>query len=83
MISSASGEMRSIRHHPFRLLLRNPGGMLITEKYGGIRIYRNGALDPRPLSGTPRPSCYPFRAYLDGHQLLDGRVIFQARAGLN
>lgn len=29
------------------------GDMLITEKFGGIRLFRNGGLDPEPVAGAP------------------------------
>lgn len=47
-----------------------PGGdLLITERQGGLRIFRNGRLDPNPISGTP--DC--FRIGLNGFKevLLD------------
>jgi glucose/arabinose dehydrogenase/cytochrome c2/sugar phosphate isomerase/epimerase len=29
------------------------GDILVTERQGGLRVFRNGALDPKPLSGVP------------------------------
>src|SRR5688572_2260753 len=29
------------------------GDLLITERMGGLRVWRNGALDPQPIRGMP------------------------------
>lgn len=39
--------------YPFSMAWLPDGGMLITERQGGLRIFRNGALDPKPLAGVP------------------------------
>jgi glucose/arabinose dehydrogenase len=38
---------------PWSLAFLPGGGMLVTEKYGGIRQIRDGALLPQPLEGVP------------------------------
>jgi glucose/arabinose dehydrogenase len=40
-------------NHPWALALLPDGDMLITEKFGGVRVWRNGALDPDRLAGGP------------------------------
>jgi glucose/arabinose dehydrogenase len=39
--------------HPWALAFLPDGGMLISERPGRLRIFRNGMLDPRPVSGIP------------------------------
>ena len=61
-----SGEVHTSRHHDFRVVsvvqgLANPwgiaflpaGDMLVTERPGRLRVVRDGALDPTPVSGIP------------------------------
>jgi aldose sugar dehydrogenase len=38
---------------PWSIAFLPTGEMLVTEKVGRLRIVRNGALDPAPISGTP------------------------------
>ena len=40
--------------NPWSLTFLPNGDMLITEKPGRLRIVRNGALDPQPISGVPQ-----------------------------
>lgn len=40
-------------NHPWCLTFLPSGDMLVTERNGGIRIIRDGALDPTPISGAP------------------------------
>lgn len=39
--------------HPWSLAFLPDGSMLITERPGRIRVFRNGALDPTPVGGVP------------------------------
>jgi glucose/arabinose dehydrogenase len=45
--------------HPWSLALLPGGDILVTERAGRLRIIRNGALDPEPISGVPK-------AFVDG-----------------
>jgi glucose/arabinose dehydrogenase len=38
---------------PWSLATLPGGDILVTEKYGGVRLWRDGALLPRPLAGVP------------------------------
>jgi glucose/arabinose dehydrogenase len=38
---------------PWAIAFLPGGGMLITERVGRLRVLRDGALDPRPISGLP------------------------------
>ncbi len=40
--------------HPWSLAFLPDHGMLITERPGRLRVFRNGALDPRPIEGLPK-----------------------------
>ena len=40
--------------HPWSMAFLPDGGMLITERPGRLRIFRNGKLDPTPVSGVPK-----------------------------
>ncbi|WP_232831096.1 PQQ-dependent sugar dehydrogenase [Peristeroidobacter agariperforans] len=46
-------ELASGLRNPFSLAWLPNGDVLITERQGGLRIFSNGRLDPRPLSGVP------------------------------
>ena len=39
---------------PYALAFLPDGGILITERGGGLRIIRDGNLDPRPIAGVPK-----------------------------
>jgi glucose/arabinose dehydrogenase len=39
--------------HPWSLVFLPDGSMLVTERPGRLRIFRNGVLDPKPISGLP------------------------------
>jgi len=39
--------------HPWSLAFLPDGTMLVTERAGRLRLIRDGALDPRPVSGLP------------------------------
>ena len=38
---------------PFSIAFLPGGDMLVTERLGGLRIIRNGKLDPQPVAGVP------------------------------
>jgi glucose/arabinose dehydrogenase len=40
--------------HPWAIAFLPDGGMLITERAGRLRVFRNGALDPNPITGVPQ-----------------------------
>lgn len=40
--------------HPWSLAFLPDGAMLISERPGRLRIFRNGKLDPTPVSGAPQ-----------------------------
>jgi len=40
--------------HPWAIAFLPEGGMLITERAGRLRVFRNGALDPKPITGVPQ-----------------------------
>lgn len=41
--------------HPWALAFLPDGRMIVTERPGRIRLIQNGALDPKPVSGVPKP----------------------------
>ena len=46
-------ELASGLNAPWSMAWLPSGELLITEKFGGIRVFRDGQLDPRPLPGGP------------------------------
>jgi glucose/arabinose dehydrogenase len=40
--------------HPWAIAFMPDGRMLITERPGRLRVFRNGVLDPTPVSGVPQ-----------------------------
>ena len=40
--------------HPWSMVWLPDGSMLITERQGRLRIFRNGSLDPEPIAGVPK-----------------------------
>jgi aldose sugar dehydrogenase len=53
--------------YPFCLAFLPDGSMLVTERFGRLRIIRNGVLDPQPVGGLPA-------AYASGESGLPGAV---------
>jgi len=40
--------------YPFNMAFLPDGGILVTERFGRLRIIRNGVLDPKPVAGAPK-----------------------------
>jgi glucose/arabinose dehydrogenase len=40
--------------HPWSMVWLPDGSMLITERQGRLRIFRNGVLEPEPIAGVPK-----------------------------
>src|SRR5262245_65454112 len=40
--------------HPWAIAFLPDGGMLITERAGRLRVFRNGALDTKSITGVPQ-----------------------------
>lgn len=53
--------------YPFSMAFLPDGNMLVTERFGRLRIIRNGVLDPKPIEGLPK-------AYASGESGLPGTV---------
>src|SRR5579883_317624 len=53
--------------YPFSMAWLPDGSMLVTERFGRLRIIRNGVLDPKPIEGLPK-------AYGEGVSGLPGTV---------
>jgi aldose sugar dehydrogenase len=53
--------------YPFCLAFLPDGSMLVTERFGRLRIIRNGVLDPQPVAGLPA-------SYASGESGLPGTV---------
>jgi aldose sugar dehydrogenase len=53
--------------YPFSMAFLPDGSMLVTERFGRLRIIRNGVLDPKPIEGLPK-------AYGEGVSGLPGTV---------
>src|SRR5206468_895252 len=51
--------------HPWALAFLPDGAMLVTERPGRVRIVRNGALDPKPLTGVPPVQAQGFNGLMD------------------
>ena len=41
-------------NQPWSMAFLPDGGILITERPGRLRIFRNGRLDPNPIAGLPQ-----------------------------
>ena len=50
--------------HPWSLAILPHGDILVTELGGRLRIIRNGALDPEPITGVPEANSSAWRAGL-------------------
>lgn len=51
--------------HPWSMAWLPDGTMLITERPGRLRVFRNGALDPNPVPGTPEVLAFGQGGLLD------------------
>src|ERR1700749_2051365 len=51
--------------HPFSMAFLPDGAILVTERPGRLRIVRNGALDPTPISGLPPMHVRGLAGFLD------------------
>src|SRR6516162_5314532 len=73
--------------HPWAIAFLPDGGMLITERAGRLRVFRNGALDPKPITGVPQVRTDGNGGLMDvkdlvvpdaleGNGGLNGRIVF-------
>jgi aldose sugar dehydrogenase len=53
--------------YPFSLAFLPDGTMLVAERFGALRVIRNGVLDPQPVAGVPK-------SYSAGESGLPGAV---------
>jgi glucose/arabinose dehydrogenase len=51
--------------HPWSMAWLPDGTLLITERPGRLRVFRNGALDPTPVAGTPEVLAFGQGGLLD------------------
>ena len=65
-----SAEVRSLRlvvmsktlNQPWSIAFLPDGAILVTERPGTLRIFRNGVLDPKPVAASRRCEPRVFRA---------------------
>lgn len=68
-----TGEQHKIRvvvlskelSHPWSMAFLPDGGILITERAGRLRIFRNGVLDPKPVAGVPVVKAQSLQGLMD------------------
>jgi glucose/arabinose dehydrogenase len=51
--------------HPWGLAFLPDGSMLVTERPGRLRVFRNGMLDPTPITGVPQVRAATLGGLLD------------------
>lgn len=70
--------------HPWGLAFLPDGAMLVTERPGRLRVIRNGALDPTPVSGVPEVAAVGQGGLLDvalHPRFRDNRLVYLSYAG--
>ena len=70
--------------HPWSLAFLPDGAMLVTERPGRLRVIRNGALDPAPVSGVPEVAAAGQGGLLDvalHPRFRDNRLVYLSYAG--
>ena len=68
-----TGEQHKIRvvvlskdlSHPWSMAFLPDGVILITERAGRLRIFRNGVLDPKPVAGVPEVKAQALQGLMD------------------
>ena len=68
-----TGEQHKIRvvvlskdlSHPWSMAFLPDGAILITERAGRLRIFRNGVLDPKPVAGIPEVKAQALQGLMD------------------
>lgn len=68
-----TGEQHKIRvvvlskelSHPWSMAFLPDGAILITERAGRLRIFRNGVLDPKPVAGIPEVRAQALQGLMD------------------
>jgi glucose/arabinose dehydrogenase len=70
--------------HPWSLAFLPNGTMLVTERPGRLRVIRNGALDPAPVSGVPEVAAVGQGGLLDvvpHPRFRENRLVYLSYAG--
>ena len=70
--------------HPWSLAFLPDGAMLVTERPGRLRVIRDGALDPTPVSGVPEVAAVGQGGLLDvalHPRFRDNRLVYLSYAG--
>ena len=68
-----TGEQHKIRvvvlskdlSHPWSMAFLPDGAILITERAGRLRVFRNGVLDPKPVAGIPEVKAQALQGLMD------------------
>src|SRR5262245_50289530 len=68
-----TGEQHKIRvvvlskdlSHPWSMAFLPDGDILITERAGRLRVFRNGVLDPKPVAGSPEVKAQGLQGLMD------------------